>query len=771
MTTLGVHRPFGCRRSFTPLLASTSFIAALGLNVPASAQTAPAGAADASSPGAAQNAVGAQAASPDAAAAQASANTTSESGIEDIIVTAERRSQRLQDVPISITAVTGAGLARAGLTNVGELSQVAPGLVAPANLTAGTSFTPFIRGIGSAAALPGIEASVALYVDGVYQGAKFLNLIDLANVERIEVLKGPQGTLYGRNATGGAINVITKQPTDQFEGGASFSYGRFNETVEKGNISGPLAPGLNASLGVVARQGGDYGDNLTTGNHFGGLTSVTVNGRLAWNPAERLQIDLFGTYAKRRGRETTLGVTFAPGESPAAARRPGFNGLFSRSKNTSVADVDPRIFSRGYVGAVRARYSLDTFDLVSISSYSKGRNRTQLDSDGTSLPITTVRWVAPSRAFTQELQAVSTTSSPFQWIVGLYYIDSHESYEPFTIVVSPAPVSYTSLTRARAGSIFGQATYEVASGTKITGGLRYSIENRALNAVQFLPTVGNRVLAGPIDLDKTFKKLTWRLSVDQKLSQDVLAYASYNRGFKSGAYNTLDVRPNLQPVNPEVLDAYEVGVKSQLADRKIQLNAAVYYYDYKNIQVQFVRLGGAGSSVAVLENAAAAKLYGLDAELVVTPITNLRLNGGFNLEHSEYKEYPSASGFTAGGGFGIPGSFDLKGKRVLGAPDFTYNVGATYDLGLSNAGSLRFTANYSGGSFYKITAGDGNFLRAFGILNGSIAFTEASDRFTFELWGKNLTNLRRFGRYTTAASGALAIRAPLSYGGTVSVKF
>ncbi len=161
MTMLGVHRPFGCRRSLVPLLASASFIVAVGLNAPASAQTVPAGTADAAG----------------------------ESSVEDIIVTAERRSQRLQEVPISITAVTGASLARAGLINITQLGQVATGLVVPANLTAGTSLTPFIRGIGSAAALPGIEASVALYIDGVYSGAKFLNLLDLANVERIEVLK------------------------------------------------------------------------------------------------------------------------------------------------------------------------------------------------------------------------------------------------------------------------------------------------------------------------------------------------------------------------------------------------------------------------------------------------------------------------------------------------------------------------------------------------------------------------------------------------------
>ena len=702
-----------------------------------------------------------------AVAAVAQTDAPPDNGTADIIVTAERRSQRLQDVPISITAVTGAALETAGVVNTSQLAEVTPGLVLPGSLSGNAAFTPFLRGVGSSTAVPGIDATVALYIDGVYQASKYLNQIDLANIERVEVLKGPQGTLYGRNATGGAINIITRRPTDKFQGNASVSYGNLDETEEKLYISGPIAAGLNASIGVVAHQGGDYGRNQTTGNKFGGLNSVTVNGRVAWDPTDRLAVDLTGTYARRRGRRFDDSTIFADDTVPPGGQ---FGGQFSTDPDEAFLDTDPRLNSHSYAGALHLRYSLENVDLVSISSYKEGSYNSQLDSDGTSLPILTIRFTAPSRAITQELQAVSTGTSSFQWILGAYYIDSKEDYDPFGVVVDPVPVAYFSKTRAKAGSVFGQGTYEVAEGTKLTAGLRYSTEKRSIDATLVAPTLGNLVIGGPLDLDKTFNKLTWRLSVDHKVSRNMLVYASYNRGFKSGAFNPLSVAPDAMAANPEVLDAYEVGLKSQFAERTIQVNAAGYYYKYKNIQVQQVLLGS-GVNVAVLRNAAKATFYGLDADFVLIPLRNLRLNGGFNLEHAEYDSFEDADGFIVANGAGIPTPIDQTGKRVFGAPALTFNAAASYEHDLGQLGSLLFAANYSYISRLKTAAGEGNFNRGHGILNAAIAFTDESDRYSLELYGRNLTNVRTYGEYTTALANSLATRPPRTYGISLGVKF
>ncbi len=686
-------------------------------------------------------------------------------GVEEVIVTAERRSQRLQSVPISITALTASGLAKAGIANIVDLPQVTAGLVAPSSVSGNAELNPFIRGVGSDSGTPGVDASVALYVDGVYSASKFLNLIDLDNVARVEVLKGPQGTLYGRNATGGAINVITQRPSANFGGDASVSYGEYNETVEKGYITGPLAPGLNGSLSDVSRQGGDYGNDRTTGNKFGGLDSSTVNGQLAWTPTSRLDVLLSGTYVNRQGREFGESYVIPSGGIPLGGQ---FGGLFSTQPNVSYTDVDPKLDVHGFNVALHLRYSLDNVDLVSVTAYEKGRYKTQLDADATSLPIETVKFTSPSRAYSQEFEAVSTAKSPFQWIVGAYYLNSREAYSPFEVDVAPISVQYFTFTDANAQSAFAQISYQFDFGTKITAGARYSSETRTLDGLLSSPTLGNAVLAGPINLGKTFNAPTWRFSIDQKLAQGLLAYASYNRGFKSGAYNILAVDPNQKPVNPEILDAYEVGVKSQLADRTIQLNGAFYYYDYKNIQVEYVELG---SSAAVLENAAAAKLYGLDADIVVVPIRALQLNAGFNLEHSDYSSYQGASGFATANGIGIGTSFDETGRQVIGAPDLSFNVGGSYTLDIGEVGSLSFASNYAYNTRYAIAAGEGNYIRAQGILNGNAVFTARKHGYSVELWGKNLTDVRNGGEYTTAVAESLFIHRPRTYGATVSVKF
>lgn len=739
------------------MLASTSALVLISLSAPALAQGV-----DTTNTSA--NAAAAAAGKPPTDKLQ------SEGGIEDIIVTAERRSARLQSVPISITAITGAALAAAGVQDVADLAQVTPGLVIPEGIGGGPVLQPFIRGIGSTSTLPGIDASVALYVDGVFNGSKSLNLVDLANVARVEVLKGPQGTLYGRNATGGAINIVTQRPSNQFKGTASFSYARFDETVEKLYVTGPLASGLATSLSVVARQGGNFAKNLTTGREIGGVNALTINGQLAWSPTDQLNVDLSGTFARRRSRfENNTGVQ-VPGPPPLGAL---FGGQFSTETDVRYLDVETLLSSRAYQGSLRARYSLDGVDLISITSYQRGTLNSAVDTDGTSAALQSIGYVQPNRTFTQELQAVSTNVSPFQWIIGAYYLRQKESYDPFNVFLSrqlsPVDLAYTSVAKADAKSVFAQGSYEVATGTKLTAGLRYSNEKKSLDAVLVAPALGNFVLGGPVDAEKTFNKLTWRFSVDHKLAREILVYASYNRGFKSGAFNPLDVSPTSRAVDPEVLDAFEVGFKSQFADRKVQLNAAAYYYDYKDIQVQRVQLSG-GQTQAVLENAASATLYGLDADVVIIPVRSLQLTAGVNISHSEYDSYPNASGLLVVNGGGVTTPLDLTGDRVLVAPDLTFNVGGSYELDVG-PGSLLFTANYGYSSKFKHSPGEGNFNRGYGILNASLAFTDSSERFTLELFGQNLTNERRIGEYTANFLNSYVVRAPRSYGVALSTKF
>ncbi|WP_419825599.1 TonB-dependent receptor [Sphingomonas sp.] len=750
-------RPGYCAVVPQSLLASSSALALMCLSAPASAQSTATTTTSAD-------------ATADSTVAPVATPAQSPAGVQDIIVTAERRSARLQSVPISITAVTGPALVAAGVRSTADLAQVTPGLVLPTGISGGPVLQPFIRGIGSTSTLPGIEASVATYVDGVYSSDKFLNVIDLANIERVEVLKGPQGTLYGRNATGGAINIITQKPSEILGGTASLSYGRFGEVVEKGYLTGPVTSTLAASVSVVARQGGDFSRNLFSGREFGGVHSWTVNGQVAWTPIERLHVDLSGTFARRRDSFSANTGAQIPGAPPVGA---AFGGQYSTDPRHPYVDVETRLNGRGYLGSGRVRYSLDNIDLLSVTAYKRGTFKSTLDADNTSFPLESIAYKVKSHSFSQEIQALSTSDSRFQWIVGGYYFRAREGYDPFTVVLSralsPTDLSYFSFVRTEAESVFGQGTYELFPGTKLTAGLRYNTEKKSLDASLVSPTFGNIVIGGPISPSDRFRKLTWRFSVDHKLAKDVLVYASYNRGFKSGSFNVLDLTPGVQGVKPEVLDAYEVGVKSQFADRKIQLNLAGYYYDYKNIQLQRVATGG-GTSQAVLENAASATLYGLDGDIVVIPIRGLQLSGGFNLEHSNYDSYVGASGVNTGPGTQIDVVLDYTGKQLLVAPNLTFNVGGSYKFDIG-PGSILLSANYSHSSFYRFSPGNGQFTRAFGLLNGSIGFTDSKERYTVEFWGRNLTNEQKIGEYASAVDIGYVQHQPLSYGFTVSTKF
>ncbi|MEI9931180.1 MAG: TonB-dependent receptor [Rhizomicrobium sp.] len=245
---------------------------------------------------------------------------------------------------------------------------------------------------------------------------------------------------------------------------------------------------------------------------------------------------------------------------------------------------------------------------------------------------------------------------------------------------------------------------------------------------------GGVVIGGPIDIGKTFAKPTWRLAVNHSFSDDLMAYVSYNRGFKSGAFSATDLDPNQKPVDSEVLDAYEAGIKSMWDNHRILFNASAYYYRYTNIQVQIidpVHCGGA----ACLQAAGAAYMYGLDSELTVIPTDGLQLHAGLGLEQSKYTSYNNASGFAYIGGFGVPTTFNATGQQVLFAPDVTLNLGADYTWAFHDTSNLQFSANYAFSSKYKEVIGDGNFMKAYGVLNGSITWNAPNDKFFLRAWG------------------------------------
>jgi iron complex outermembrane recepter protein len=693
-----------------------------------------------------------------------------QSEIETVTVTAQRREESAQKVPISIDVLSPLKIASSGIESTLDLPQLASSLITINGANASSFQTPFIRGVGSSSTSLGIDASVATYVDGVYQPFKSANILDLDDIDRIEILKGPQGTLFGRNATGGAINITTKQPTDTFAANAEFSYGSYGETVERAYVNGQIANDLDGNIGVVARQGGDFLFNAFNGDHFGGDESITVNGKLRWTPTQQLEITA-GLIFNSRDQSTEVGdVTMVAGSLPVGVI---LGGTASYKDYVGDLNFTPKSTDNTLQGSLHVKYSLGDVDLVSISSYQFSRSRELLDYDGTSANVFSFDDHDRGETATQELQLLSNGNGPFQWILGGYFISDQQGYVPLSeLFVAPAPVNVNMSNHTTGAAVFGQGTYDLGEGTHVTAGLRYSEERHVLTGDE---TLGGVVIAGPVDLGKTFAKPTWRLAVDHSFNDDLMTYVSYNRGFKSGAFSTSNVDQNQKAVDAEVLDAYEAGFKSMWDDHRVMLNASAYYYRYTNIQVQIIDPVNCGGA-ACLQAAGAAYLYGLDAELTVIPTDGLQLHAGLGLEQSKYTTYNKASGFsyvmTPQGGVGVATTFaTAAGQQVLFAPDITLNLGADYTWSFHDTSNLQFSANYSFSSKYKEVIGDGNFMKPYGVANGSITWNAPNDKFFLRLWGRNLTDQHDVGNLLSTLYYEKQLLEPATVGVSGGVKF
>ena len=691
-------------------------------------------------------------------AAPSNAETTN---LDEIVVSAQKRSENLQDVPIVITAVSSTQLTNAGVTSVPSLSLLAPGL--NIRTSAGGVLQPSIRAIGTSSNV--VENPVALYVDGVYLPQQQEGNRDLPDVDQVAILKGPQGTLFGRNATGGVIQITTSKPSQTFRFKAKAEVDNY-ETVRTGVfVSGGLAEGVAASLSAdYAAQGKGYGDNLVTGDDtFQLLRSVSLRGKLVVDAGPDTSITLVADYMSRKTRTYTFvpypGTSFVlPLAGPAGDKRDTYS------------QIDPYAAFRGGGVSMTIEHDLGAAKLVSITAYRKGQANYLFDNVPTGTPIFYVgvdKGDQPSESFTQELQVISSGDGPFTYAAGVFYFYNSNAnlpirrqfFPPFYGPAGPAPAAnrvtetYGEET-ARSIAPYGQVGLEVFKDTTLTLGARYTYEKRELEGHTVLTRYNGTTATLPFTpAPLTIRKPTWRVALDHRFNPDLLAYVSYNRGIKSGGFNILN--PANPAYLPERLDAYEAGIKSQLFDDRLRLNVGGFYYDYANLQVtQFVNLA---QSVV---NGAQARIYGLDVDFNARLTPELTLNGGFELMHAEFTSYPNAVGSipkATGGATLIV--VDATGNRIPQAQEFVATVAADYERPIAQ-GSIHanLTANYSGD--YKFEADNYLTQKAYLLLNASLGWKSPDQRYGLTLWVRNLLDETIINNTTSQAVGY-----PTSYGG------
>ncbi|WP_068082995.1 TonB-dependent receptor [Novosphingobium rosa] len=676
--------------------------------------------------------------------------------VADIIVTANKRAENLQKVPISIAAFTAKAIDTQGIKSVVDLPQLTPGLGFTRTLV-GTN--AFLRGVGTTSAGYSTESPIATYVDGLYMPNSAASSFSFNNIERIEVLKGPQGTLYGRNTTGGLIHVITKEPGDVTAMDTSVSYGNYNTVQANFYGSTPLSDTVAVNLAALyVNQADGWGRNQFTGKEAYTFKDVGVQGKIRWQPAPDTKITLRGFFDKVNTDQGNA-VAMYPGSV-------GTDGSTYVGKYQINTRLTPFAQQRQYSVSLKAEQGLGFANLTSITGYIDNASpslQTQGPVLGQPLPgqgAINLGGYQTAKTFSQELQLTSNNkASPFQWMVGAFYYHDNSMIQINVygtcigaVCTAPLPTQTTGYANTRSYAGFAEGTYSFTHATRLTLGLRYTSDQKTLTG-QIVPLAGfpNSIPAFPagtvttpaqggIATDVTFNKLTWKAVLAQDLSDRIHAYASYNRGFKSGGFNpTSFTNPASKP---EVLDAFEVGMKSELFDRKLRLNLSGFYYDYKGIQLRSTA-PPAPPGGSILFNAAAAHIKGIDADLSAVLLPGLSLDGGFEVLDAHYSSFPSgvcttprAIGLSGLGGT-ITSTCNLAGFKLPQAPDFSATLGLTYRTE-TRIGRFEFNANDGYKSSFVWEPDNRLRQGSYHLVNASLTWTPPGSRFSLQAYGRNL---------------------------------
>lgn len=699
--------------------------------------------------------------SPSAAAAPAQAQ------VGEIIITAQKRAENLQNVPIAVSVVDANTLKSFGVSAVSELAQVAPGLTM--TQAGSNSILPRIRGIGQTGANMGLENPVAVYVDGVYYASTAASMFSLNNISQIAVLKGPQGTLFGRNATGGLIQVTTRDPQLAFGGEASLTAG--NKATYGGNLylTGGLAQDVAGDVAVYYHnQAHGFGVNLANGTDVNKGKDLAVRSKVKAHLGANTTVTLSGDYSRS--------VLVQPVFRIAYGFLPINKQPFTGGKFDIDSDTQPYAKTKQWGTSLTIKQDLGGVSLTSISALRDVSDATALDNDGLPAPTTiflpaaqtAVTTTAHERTFSQEFQLSSEGKGPLKWTTGLYYFQNNGHYDP-PVVINQLNglilVTINTKVKTRSYAAYGQATYALTDRFHLTAGLRYTKEVRDAAGSLAVAVAGNQVAFVPSTGHASFGKVTWRLAADYRASDNLMAYASYNRGFKSGGFNPTEIP--YHSFAPEQVDAYEAGLKLDLFGRRLRFNPAAFYYNYRDLQAILYVNGQ-----PLTQNAASAKIYGLDADLAAVLMDGLTINGGISLLHARYGLYRNAQITTPDliNGGNIISSADLRGTQLANTPKFTADIGGQYALDLGS-GKLTFAANYSYNDGFYAEAENRQRQKPYQLVNASIEY-RARSGYMVSLWAKNIGNVAYATQlYTERAGDKVRIAPGRTFGVTAGMRF
>lgn len=653
---------------------------------------------------------------------------------EEVIVTGTRRAAKLQDVPLSITAFNAASLKALGVTEMRDIS--APNFIFPEMYTTSRSYISS-RGVFQEVNTIGTDSGFSVFVDGVYMGRNMAFCVDSTDLERVEILRGPQGTLWGKNTISGAMSITTKAPGPELEGNVEATYGNLGLTRVRATLNVPLVENtLAARISVQSARRDGYVKNLVgTYEDGGGINVDSIRGQLLFTPNDKFSLRLSADYLDSHN----VGYAWED-ETPGT-------GLGDTIPYTNSSNTVPQEEKRDSGVSLTGEYHFASgHTITSITAHRESRTRWLEDEDGSPVNLYASDNRDEQEFWSQELRLNSPDGERFDYVVGLYYFDQ-TARSDFRIPFGPAAggpftVRYNNIVDTTSFAAFAHANFHVTEALNLFAGIRYTEEDKDFvgsrivaagtftSPVFILPPV---VLAPnqPFRAAVSANEVSWTAGVQYHVTDDVMLYASVADGFKSGGFQTT----NGAVVKPEYLTSYEIGVKSTLMDGKATLNVAAFYSDYTDLQVRDLVLGP--PITTIFRNAASVIAKGFEVELTVRPTDNLRLNLGVGYVDSTFEK------FNTRNILGTP--IDAAGNHVPMTPPWTVNVGVDYDIPLAHGDLVVLHADYTwmDDHYGILDAGQNgpNFaIESYGLLNAKIGYTAEDSGWSLYLWSKNLTD-------------------------------
>ena len=711
---------------------------------------------------------------------------------DEIIVTATKRAEKLTEVPIAISVLGADDIDQTSIRELSQIDEYIPNV----QISNGTDFRSVItiRGVGSSSRNIGFDSRVGVYVDGVYMGQSPSSNQELLDLERVEVLRGPQGMLFGKNTVAGAISLVTKKPSNEFYGQVSADLGNFNSREFKGMVNVPLGENAAAKFSISKTDRDGYVENITTGNTLADRDVLAYRAQLRFTPSDNFEINLAydGLTSENTallGEPLTDFLGIAPITIAPEPRRVAFN-------------IDPNDERDVKGGMIDLEYELENgFTLKSISGFRDTEGFTRNATDYSNTDIFSIEYTDIFKQYTQEFQILSPGDKRLTYMAGLYYykqdattnrdaiigLDFHEGFlAPFVspafgfdpATVTPAELLFVQNflgfgaegssifnggqveTKSIAGYVNG--SFDISDRLTLGFGGRYSVEDKdanwlldgrnsgtfAIGSTGVDPADPNPPAPSPLLNTRRDKFFSPALSLSFAMSDDANVYAKYSSGYKSGGFNLDYINAvelaanNGLEFDKETVDSYELGLKGNFMEGRLKLNLAAFLANYDDYQVnQFVDLGGGSTSIRIT-NAASVKTQGLEAEFQLRATDDLDFQGSVGILSAEFNSFPG--GGTAGA--------DATGNKLPNAPEFTASLAAVYshDLpALSSSLLLRADVTHTGGFFTtvnqekttQLAAGATvpfGFIESLTQINGRIGILPDSEKFEFYLWGRNL---------------------------------